>query len=86
MKKQSNSPPKRQEPLLPEEEEELEQAQEAAVEPAEDPASDSRRVVELGNSRKGCWKLLADGTRVKITDAEWQTELAHLSGGRAPQP
>ena len=82
MKKQINSPPKRQEPLLPELEEELEQAQEAA----EDPAADPRRVVELGNSRKGCWKLLADGTRVKISDAEWQTELAHLSGGRAPRP
>ncbi len=86
MKKKSNSPSRHQELLIPEEEEELEQAQEAAVEPAEDPASDPRRVVELGNSRKGCWKLLADGTRVKITDAEWQTELAHLSGGRAPRP
>lgn len=86
MKKQFKSPSSRQELLIPEGEEEFEQAQEAAVEVAEDPAADSRRVLELGNSRKGCWKLLADGTRVKISDAEWQTELAHLSGGRAPRP
>ena len=85
MKKQINFPPKRQEPLLPELEEELEQAQEAAVEAAEDPAADPRRVVELGNSRKGCWKLLANGERVKITDSEWQTELARLSGGKRPR-
>ena len=82
MKKRSKSPPKLQELLIPEVEEELEQAQEAA----EDPASDSRRVVELGNSRKGCWKLLADGKRVKLTDPEWQLELAHLSGGRNAKP
>ena len=85
MKKQSNSPTKRQEPLLPELEEELEQAQEEAVEAAEDPAADSRRVVELGNTHKGCWKLLADGKRVKITDAEWQTELTRLSGRKEPR-
>ncbi len=46
------------------------------------PASD--RVVELGNTHQGCWKLLADGRRIELNEAEWPVELAHLFSRNSP--
>ena len=32
-------------------------------------------VTELGNTNDACWKVLADGERVEISDKEWRKEL-----------
>ena len=42
-------------------------------------------VTELANTSEGCWKVLADGKRVKLDDEQWRKELAralsHQSAG-----
>lgn len=35
-------------------------------------------VIELTNGSDGCWKVLAGGERVTISDDEWQQELTRL--------
>lgn len=32
-------------------------------------------ITELGNTNDACWKVLADGERVEISDKEWRKEL-----------
>ena len=40
-------------------------------------------VIELANGTDGCWKVLAGGERVTITDEEWHQELARLLKSRS---
>ena len=40
-------------------------------------------VVELLRNRKGCWKKLANGEGVAISEKEWQQELSRLLSRRA---
>lgn len=48
-----------------------------AAPPAESEAMENGvRVVQLINSKDGCWKLLSDGERVALNDEEWRIELA----------
>ena len=43
-------------------------------------------VIELANTSDGCWKVLADGKRVKLSDTEWRKELARLLAPAPPAP
>ena len=43
-------------------------------------------VIELANTSGGCWKVLADGRRVKLSDKEWRKELARLLAPAPPAP
>ena len=40
-------------------------------------------LIELANGTDGCWKVLAGGERVTITDEEWHQELARLLKSRS---
>ena len=41
-------------------------------------------VIELTNGSDGCWKVLAGGERVSISDEEWRHELTRLITRRRP--
>ncbi|MCZ6532936.1 MAG: hypothetical protein O7A08_08230 [SAR324 cluster bacterium] len=43
-------------------------------------------VIELANTSGGCWKVLADGRHVKLSDKEWRKELARLLAPAPPAP
>ncbi len=58
---------------------EREAVEEAAVEETTiEEAAAVDAIVELANTREGCWKVLASGKRVQLSDAEWREELADL--------
>ncbi len=57
-------------------------AQEA--QPAEDPPVPANSVTELVNTAGGCWKVLADGQRVELSDKDWRKELARLLAPGTP--
>jgi len=57
--------------------------QPAERETAEHAGEEENRVTELANTTDGCWKVLADGSRVELTDSEWRKELTRLL---APPP
>ncbi len=50
-------------------------------EPAPEPGP---LVTELTNGSDGCWKVLAGGERVSISDEEWRQELTRLIARRRP--
>ena len=52
--------------------------------PAEDPPVSADAVAELGNTAEGCWKVLADGQRVELSDKDWRKELARLLAPGTP--
>lgn len=58
--------------------------QSAELETAEHAGEEENPVTELANSRDGCWKVLADGTRVELTDSEWRKELTRLLASPPP--
>ena len=43
-------------------------------------------VIELANTSGGCWKVLAAGKRVTLSDIEWRKELARLLAPNSPAP
>ena len=36
------------------------------------------KIAVLSNTGEGCWKILSDGNRQELSDAEWRTELKML--------
>ena len=48
------------------------------------PAPD--RVIRLINNREGCWKVLADGDRVELSEEEWRIELGRQFKRETPPP
>lgn len=50
----------------------------ADKETSESAGLSANRVSELGSTQDGCWKVLADGERVEISDKEWRKELTRL--------
>jgi hypothetical protein len=58
--------------------------QSAELETAEHAGEEENPVTELANSGDGCWKVLADGTRVELTDSEWRKELTRLLASPPP--
>ena len=61
------------------------EAAENTEEPAEPAEVAANPVMELGNDRESCWKVLADGERVDISDSEWRKELTRLLAPTPPQ-
>ena len=57
---------------------------EAEQETAE-PAPAVNAVAELGNTSDACWKVLADGERIEISDQEWRKELTRLLAPTSPR-
>ena len=55
------------------------------AEAAESAEAAANAVMELGNDQDKCWKVLADGERVEISDMEWRKELTRLLAPSTPQ-
>jgi hypothetical protein len=45
-----------------------------------------KAVAELANTKDGCWKVLANGKRVSLTEPEWRQELARIMGREPVTP
>ena len=60
--------------------------QSAERETAEHAGEEENPVTELINTNEGCWKVLADGSRVELTDSEWRKELTRLLASPPPAP
>lgn len=51
---------------------------EGAEQTEEEPAPPPERITQLMNATDGCFKVVADGEKIELTDAEWQDALVEV--------